>query len=286
MKQEHLSDFKKDSLPLEPYLTGSSHINTGTGERIASVVGGAALLYFGFKKFRFTNILMALTGAALFKRGVTGHCEINEAIDRNTASQEGQPVIVKTVVTIGRSRSEVYEQWRRLEELPRFTSHISLVQRLDEAGTRHHWEMEVPKLGRKIAWDTEIVGEKPQERILYRTYNGSDVGQAGEIVFRDAPQNRGTEMHVTIKYYPPVGALGSSIASMFNTFIKGLVHDDMRKFKQLLETGQVVTTEGQTSGRAPVQHQKQHSDPLANRVAETRQHGHKQEEAPVRPVGR
>lgn len=253
MKNEHLSDYRKNSISLEPYLSGSKHINTGNGERIASVIGGAALLYFGFQKFRFSNILMALTGAALFKRGLTGHCEINEAFGRNTAKQEGQPVIVKKSVTINRPRQEVWEKWRRLEQLPSFAKHINKVERLDEEGKQHRWEMEVPKLNRKIHWKSEIVRETPGERLLYLTYTGSDVGQAGEIIFRDAPQNRGTEMHVTIKYYPPVGAVGSSVAKLVNPIIEGVVHEDMSRFKKLLETGQIVTTEGQTSGRKEMQ---------------------------------
>jgi uncharacterized membrane protein len=77
---KHVTDFQRDDLALEPYLTGSSHINTGTGERIASVVGGAALLYFGFQRLSIKNVLMTLTGVMLLRRGISGHCELNEAM--------------------------------------------------------------------------------------------------------------------------------------------------------------------------------------------------------------
>lgn len=246
---ERLSDFRKDDLALEPFLSGSSHINTGTGERIASVVGGAALLYFGFRKLSLKNVLMSIGGLVLLKRGVSGHCEVNEFIGRNTATHEGSPVIVKRSITINKPREEVYAFWRKLENLPRFMKHITEVEQLDNEGKRYHWQMEAPKLGRKIDWEAEIVSEIPNERILYRTYNGSDVGQAGEVSFKDAPGGRGTEMHATIKYYPPEGAIGSAIARMLNTLIESVVHDDMRRFKHLMETGQILTTKGQSSGR-------------------------------------
>lgn len=256
--KDRVSDFRRDDLALEPYLTGSSHINTGTGERAVSVIGGAALLYFGFQRLSIKNVLMAITGFALLRRGITGHCEVNEAIGRNTAAHEGSPVLVKRSITINKPREEVYAFWRKLENLPRFMKHITEVDQLDDEGKRYHWQMEAPKLGKKVDWEAEIVDEIPNERILYRTYNGSDVGQAGEITFKDGPQGEGTEMQATIKYYPPQGAMGSAIAKMINALIENVVHEDMRRFKYLLETGQMPSGKGTSSGKNENQQSGQH----------------------------
>jgi uncharacterized membrane protein len=247
--KERVTDFQRDDLALEPYLTGSSHINTGTGERIASVIGGAALLYFGVQRLSLKHVLMTLTGVVLLRRGISGHCELNEAIGRNTARHEGSPVLVKRSITINKPRQEVYAFWRKLENLPRFMKHITEVDQLDTEGKRYHWQMEAPKWGKKVDWEAEIVDEIPNERILYRTYNGSDVGQAGEISFKDGPQGEGTEMQATIKYYPPQGSIGSAIAKMLNTLIENVVHEDMRRFKYLLETGQMPSGKGTSSGK-------------------------------------
>ncbi|WP_224995695.1 YgaP-like transmembrane domain [Cesiribacter sp. SM1] len=249
IKANKLSDFTKDDLHLEPEITGSSHINVGTTERIVSVAAGAALLYLGFKKFSITNVLLGITGASFVHRGLTGHCGVNDMIGRNTASREGVPVVVKKSVTIGKPREEVYSYWRKLENLPNFMKHITHVEPLDAGGKRYHWQMEVPKLGNKFDWEAEIVEETANERILYRTYNGSDVSQSGEITFRDAPGGRGTELHATIKYYAPEGYVGGGVAKMLNPAIESVVHEDMRRFKHLMETGEIPTIEGQPSGR-------------------------------------
>ncbi|EMR00981.1 SRPBCC family protein [Cesiribacter andamanensis] len=246
--EDRVTDFRRDDLALEPYLSGSNHINTGTGERIASIVGGSALLYYGFQRLSIKRVLMSLAGLVLLKRGISGHCELNEAIGRNTAKHEGSPVLVKKSITINKPREEVYAFWRKLENLPRFMKHITEVDQLDAEGKRYHWQMEAPKLGKKIDWEAEIVDEIPNERILFRTYNGSDVGQAGEVTFKDGPQGQGTEMQATIKYYPPEGSIGSAIARMFNSLIENVVHEDMRRFKYLLETGQLPLGKGTPGG--------------------------------------
>jgi uncharacterized membrane protein len=101
----------------------------------------------------------------------------------------------------------------------------------------------------KVEWDAEIVTDKPNEVIAWRSLDGSDVDTAGSVHFRELPGGRGTEVRVELKYDPPAGKLGTAVAKLFGLSPEAQIRADLRRFKQILEAGEVPSTAGQPHGR-------------------------------------
>ena len=148
-------------------------------------------------------------------------------------------------VTIGRPREEVYRFWRALENLPRFMYHVQSVT--PAPGGRSHWVVKGPA-NRRIEWDAEITDDIPGSRIAWQTLPGSDIAHVGNVVFEDAPGDRGTEVRVQLYYDAPGGKAGATIAKLLGDDPKEQVKNDLRRFKQVLETGEVVLSDGSLSG--------------------------------------
>jgi hypothetical protein len=64
-----------------------------------------------------------------------------------------------------------------------------------------------------------------------------------------APGGRGTEVRVELRYSPPAGVLGKAVARLFGESPQQQVRSDLRRFKQVLETGQVLESEATIHGR-------------------------------------
>lgn len=154
---------------------------------------------------------------------------------------------VRKSTAINRSPEECYRFWRDFENLPRFMKHLESVQVRD--GRRSHWVTKGPA-GTHVEWDAEIIDETPNRFIAWRSVEGSDVSNRGSISFEEAPSARGTLVRSEIEYMPPGGAIGSIFARLFGEEPEQQVADDLRRFKQLMETGEIPTTEGQPAGRS------------------------------------
>lgn len=144
---------------------------------------------------------------------------------------------VSEAVTVARSPEEVYRFWRDLTNLPRFMEHLEAVQQIDDR--RSHWRARAPA-GSSVEWDAEIIEDQPNERISWRSIEDAEVPNTGTVRFRSAPGNRGTEIHVTLRYAPPAGRLGALVARLFGEEPAQQVKSDLRRLKQVLETGEVV----------------------------------------------
>jgi uncharacterized membrane protein len=153
---------------------------------------------------------------------------------------------VERAFTIQRSPEELYSYWRKLENLPRFMKHLERVEVLDER--RSHWVARGPA-GTHVEWDAEILEDAPNQRITWRSLEGADVANDGTVRFQAAPGDRGTEVRVSLSYSPPAGKLGATVARLFGENPEQQVRDDLRRFKNLMEAGEIPTTEGQPSGR-------------------------------------
>jgi uncharacterized membrane protein len=151
--------------------------------------------------------------------------------------QSGRGIKVKTSITIGRPIGEVYGFWRNFENLPRFMSHLQSVQVLD--GRRSHWTAVGPG-NMRLEWDAETVEDRTEELISWRSLPGGQVDTAGYVQFRQAPGGRGTEVMVEMRYDPPGGVVGASIAKLFGESGQEVVNRDLQAFKNVLETGEVV----------------------------------------------
>lgn len=152
---------------------------------------------------------------------------------------------VSRSVTILRPREKVYRFWQNLENLPRFMQHLKEVRRTGNG--RSHWVAAAPA-GMKVEWDAEIVEEVPLERITWRSLPDSQIPNHGSVRFTDAPGDRGTEVHVQLDYEAPAGKVGSAIAKLLGEDPDQQLRDDLRRFKQVVETGEVVRSEGSLEG--------------------------------------
>jgi uncharacterized membrane protein len=151
----------------------------------------------------------------------------------------------RSTITINRPLTEVYQFWRDLENLPEFMHHLSSVRTVD--ATRSHWAARGPGR-RKVEWDAEIVDEKPDELIAWRAMKGAAVPNAGEVRFAPAPADAGTEVTVDLRYDLPGGRAGAAVATLFGAEPTQQVKDDLRRFKQVMETGEVVRSDGAPEG--------------------------------------
>jgi uncharacterized membrane protein len=240
---------------------GSGNVNVGEIERWASSIGGGALALYGISRLitrgSVGGAVLALVGGSLLYRGTTGHCEMYHALGVNTAETgSDNPVVsvpaergikVEKSVTVNRSPEELYRFWRNFENLPRFMNHLESVRVTTD--NRSHWVAKAPA-GRSVEWDAEIYNEKENELIAWRSLEGADVASAGSVHFTAAPGGRGTEVRVVLKYDPPGGVLGATIAKLFGEEPSQQIDEDLRRFKQVMETGETLTTTGQPSGRS------------------------------------
>jgi uncharacterized membrane protein len=148
-------------------------------------------------------------------------------------------VKVERSVTIDKPRAELFAFWRNFENLPRFMEHLVSV-RVDSP-TRSHWQAKAPA-GRTVEWDAEIVNEVPDEIIAWKSVGEPDVSNAGSVNFADAPGGRGTIVRVMLDYEPPAGRVGAILSHFLSEEPDRQIREDLRKFKQLMETGEITTS--------------------------------------------
>jgi len=242
------------------YRTREDHHahNVANPERIGSVALGAALLAYGLRQRDAKGILAAIVGGAFVQRGATGHCMVYDALGVSTGDSAAvldkhrgdvpgaaatvnarKAVKVERAVTIARPRNELYAFWRDFTNLPQFMEHLESV-RVDSP-TRSHWKAKAPA-GSSVEWDAEIVNDVPGEIIAWKSVGDAEVANAGAVNFSGAPGDRGTIVKVTLDYEPPGGKLGALVARLFGEDPDRQVREDLRKFKQLMETGEITTS--------------------------------------------
>ncbi len=159
---------------------------------------------------------------------------------------------VRQSVTINRPAAEIHAFWRDFRNLPRFMNHLERVEPLDGDGRRSRWTAKAPA-GGTVSWDAEITDERPGERIAWRSLEGADVDNRGEVRFDAAPGGRGTVLRVEMLYSPPGGAVVSLAARLFGEEPQTQMREDLRRLKQVLETGEVTVAEGSLALTHPAQ---------------------------------
>jgi len=226
-------------------------VNVGTTERRVSLATGFAMLSYLVRKRPnvMVGLPLGLEAGYLLYRGATGHCVIYQMMDIDRSEDGHQGIKVERAVTVNRPRDELFRIWRNFENLPRFMTHLQRVA-VDELGDdkRSHWVAKAP-LGREIEWDSEITEERENEYLAWRSLPGSIVENMGSVEFSDAPGGRGTIVKVSMQYHPPAGSMGAAVAKLFGEEPDQQVREDLRHFKQIMETGEIPSVEGQPSGR-------------------------------------
>lgn len=152
----------------------------------------------------------------------------------------GDYAVVGRTVTIDRPRDTLYRHWRAFENLSSFMENVQSVEPIDKAAGKFRWMIAGPA-GTDIRVETEIVSDKPGEEIAWRSLEASQIDTEGKVSFRDAPGDRGTEVEAIVAYDPPAGELGRWIAKLFQAEPALQGRRDLKRFKMLMETGEIAT---------------------------------------------
>ena len=149
----------------------------------------------------------------------------------------GYGIKVKKAVTVNAPPEYLYTFWRRLESLSALFDNVS-VQPLDDIHSR--WTLKAPG-GVTLKWDAEITVDRENDMIGWRSLDGADLDNAGYVRFERATGGRGTVVRVALQYNPPAGKLGAALATLLGEKPENLVEEALRKFKQLMEAGEIAT---------------------------------------------
>jgi uncharacterized membrane protein len=221
----------------------------GGVQRWAVLGGGAAALIWGLKRRGIIGWPVALAGANYTVMGITGERNLFQLLGwkspMDSSLSYGRGIKFRRAVTINRPVEQLYRFWRNLENLGRFMSNVESVTVLDNA--RSHWVVKAPG-GRTVEWDAEITAERENELIGWRA-TGGPVDHAGSVRFEPAPGGRGAVVRVQMQYNPPGGKIGAGLAKLFGSEPEQMIREDLTRFKQLMETGEIPTTKGQPAGR-------------------------------------
>lgn len=207
--------------------------------RWASLIGGGAMVLMGLRQRSLRGALTAIAGGTLAYKAATDKGGIQQALGMD------KTITVEKTVTINKPADELYRFWRNLENLPHFMKHLKSVTQTSDK--RSHWVASAP-MGATVEWDADIIEERENEFISWASVEGADVDNSGFVRFKKAPGDRGTEVKVVMEYAPPGGAVTSAIAKLFGEEPEQQIGDELRRFKMLMEAGEIATTEGQPKG--------------------------------------
>jgi uncharacterized membrane protein len=249
--------------------------NVSETERIASALGGGLLAIYGVRQRGAPGVLLALVGGALLERGVTGRCRVYGALGMSTAESAGggllekkhgrsavldasRAIKVERSVSIDVPAEELYRFWRNFENLPRIMDHLESVTVID--GRRSRWKAKAPA-GQSVEWEAEIIHEEPNRLIAWRSVDEATVPNAGSVHFDEAAAGRGTVVRVVLEYQPPGGRIGQLVAKLFGEEPETQVREDLRRFKSMMETGEVPNSRSATGSALRNKFQPQEARP-------------------------
>lgn len=216
----------------------------------APIVGGGTLLAYGLSRRSLSGLLLASAGGFLLYRGL---------VPNPTMMQTGAST------TINKSPDELYAYWRNLENLPNIMNNIVSVKELDEK--RSHWTAKTVG-GVTVEWDAEIVEDQPGKYIAWTSDHEAEIKTYGIIRFDQAPGNRGTDVNLLLKYSLPLGIVGAADAAAMGYEPSQQARQDLQRFKQYMETGEVATVSGQPAGERGMMPSVESSAGLINNVLE------------------
>lgn len=211
-------------------------------ENWASLIGGGALVLLGLKERSLRGVLMTLAGGGLVYHGMPKE---NLADKAQAALGLNQTIKAEKTVTINKPVAELYNYWHNFENLPTFMEHLQSVTVQDEK--RSHWVAKAP-LDTKIEWDAEIIKDEPNHLIAWASVDNADIENSGFVRFQPAPAGRGTQVKVAIEYNPPGGIVTDALAKLFGESPEQRVGNELSRFKQLMEAGEIATIAGQPQG--------------------------------------
>ncbi len=192
--------------------------------------------------------------------GAVAAVTVGDVVAAVRQQRRTSPLHLTAAVTVNRPADEVYRHWRDLENLPEFMLHLESVR--VTGGGRSRWTARSP-LGGTVSWDAEVTEDVPGERIGWTSVGRTRVPNRGEVRFSPAPGGRGTEVRVALDYAIPGGRAGGVVARAVGEDPHQQVEDDLRRFKQVMEAGEVVRSDGSPSGvSAPRQRVQRPAQPV------------------------
>ena len=207
--------------------------NTGRVEKWLPVIAAGAIAAYAIKR-----------GLSHGSRGKGTGIIADRDSDTRRKLGGARGIHVEHSVLINRPAAQLYRFWRNFENLPTFMQHLEAVAVRDEGIS--HWVARGPA-GMRVEWDARIINEIENKVIAWQSLNGSTIAIAGAVNFDET--ERGTVVHVHLQYSPPGGKLGAAVAYVFGEDPNLQIQEDLRRFKRLMETGEIPTIEGQSSGR-------------------------------------
>jgi uncharacterized membrane protein len=221
-------------------------------QRWVSGLGGAALLYYGLRQDNLSRWPLAALGAGLLYQGASGMNLLDYVpvanqvpVVNQLTTHEPTNLRIRKSLTINRPAEELYNFWRKLENLPSFMNHVKSVK--DLGNGQSHWVVNVLN-GMELEWDAHITVDRPNEMIAWETLPEATLQNRGYVKF--IPTSRGTEVSVSLEYDPPGSAVGEMAGRAVKFIAEQQIKEEIRNFKRLMETGELPTTEGQPSGRS------------------------------------
>lgn len=147
--------------------------------------------------------------------------------------------------TVRKPAAELYQFWRSLENLTSIIKHPVAITRLSDKES--HWKVTAPG-NTFVEWDAEIINEHPDSLIAWRSKEGAEIPNAGTVRFETAPGDEGTEVRVQLEYDAPGGKFTAYLAKLTGEEPEQQVAEALRRFKALMEAGEIPTIEGQSAG--------------------------------------
>lgn len=195
------------------------------------VFGATALIAYGLSRRSKAGTAIAAAGGLMAWQAMR--------------SNGAEPNETRATFLINATPDRAYSMWRDFQNLPRFMAQLKQVRVIDNR--RSEWTALGP-MDREVRWTAEITEDSPNQRIAWRSLPESDVQTSGSVSFRPDPLGRGTFITAEMQYQLPGGAISTGLATAAGRNPEFLIRENLRRFKALLESGEVPTTAGQTHG--------------------------------------
>jgi uncharacterized membrane protein/hemerythrin superfamily protein len=201
------------------------------GDAIDLAILGTAFARRSARRGPLGPVTAAVAGITLVDLACARQLSRGGRADGHTLPRD-RSIRIEHQISVGSPREECYRFWRAFENLPRFMTHLERVDVVDSR--RSHWVANGPA-GTRVEWDAELVNDVPNERIAWRSLEGSDVDSVGTVVFDESAASGVTVVRVKMNYRPPAGVVGDTVAKLLGEDPETQIADDLRRFKWIVE---------------------------------------------------
>ena len=230
--------------------------NVGAADRAASIAAGSLLVTRGIQKRSARSVFGAVLGAGLIYRGISGQSSLYHALNIDTAKKkkhgaeidENAPEFRRSI-TIAKSSEELCDLWSEPRILSQVMGHFAdVTPKPNGSAGVLHWSARGP-FGQAVEWDTQQTREQGGRGIIWQSLPGAEFPSRGSVSFRPGPDGVGTEVTLHLQFEPPLGEVGARVMRGLRKFPRSIAGQALRRFKSLVETGEIPTLATNPSGR-------------------------------------